>query len=223
MSGPELVPIVVWPFLFGLFGFIEPCAIGATLLFIKTLEGKPARVKLAQVFFFTLARTVFTGLLGVLAALVGSWFLGLQKAVWILVGVLYAAIGLLYLTGRISILMRSIGPRLATLSDPRSSALLGAVLGFNIPACAGPLLLALLAATAAEGASGATMAKGFVSLGLFGFALSLPLAVAVLFAPMRRVLDWLAGLSRRIPFWTGIVFLALGAWSIWFGFFVSIT
>jgi cytochrome c-type biogenesis protein len=46
--------------------------------------------------------------------------------------------------------------------------------------------------------------------------------VAVLFAPARRLLDWLAGLSGRLPLWTGLLLVALGAWSIWFGLFVSL-
>jgi cytochrome c-type biogenesis protein len=57
---------------------------------------------------------------------------------------------------------------------------------------------------------------------LFGFALSLPLAVAVLIPAARRALDWLARLSGRIPLWTGIVLIALGIWSIWFGLFVEV-
>ena len=91
MFGGDATQILFWPIAFGLFGFIEPCAIGATLVFIKTLEGHSARVKLGQVLAFTASRTVLMGLLGVVAAFVGSWFLGLQKIVWILVGLLYAA------------------------------------------------------------------------------------------------------------------------------------
>ena len=222
MFGGDWVQVLVWPIGFGLFAFIEPCAIGATLLFIKTLEGQPGRTKLTQVVTFTLARMFFTGILGATAVLVGSWLLGLQKFVWILVGILYTFIGVLYLIGRIGPMMRSIGPSLARLQTPRGSAALGALFGFNIPACAGPLLLALLAASAAEGASGATVVRGFVSLALFGFAMSLPLIAAVLFAPMQRFLDWLAALSRRIPFWTGLIFVVLGVWSIWFGLYVTI-
>ncbi len=212
----------LWPVLFGLLGFIEPCAVGTTLLFVVTLEGKAPGDKLRQVVVFTLTRTVVTGFLGVLAALVGSFFLGFQKVVWILVGVVYAAIGLLYITGRISVLKRSIGPRFASLSTSRGSALLGALFALNIPACAGPLLIALLASAAAYGATGLTLVNGFVSLALFGLALSLPIVVAVLFPGTRRVLDWLAGLSHRIPTWTGLLFIVLGIWSMWFGLFVSV-
>ena len=212
----------VWPILFGLLGFIEPCAIGVTLLFVITVEGKSAREKMEQVAFFTVTRTVAMGLLGVLAALVGTWFLGFQKAVWVFVGALYACIGFLYVTDRISFLKQAIGPRLTSLSASRGSALLGAFFGLNIPACAGPLILALLASSAAGGATGSTLASGFVMLALFGLALSLPIVAVVFFPKTRRLLDWLAGLSHRLPLWTGSVFIALGLWSIWFGFFVSI-
>lgn len=222
MPGGELASFLLLPIGLGLFGFIEPCAIGATLLFIKTLEGAPASTKVAQVIAFTLSRAAFTGLLGASAVVIGSLLLGLQKAVWLAVGVLYTGIGVLYLTGRIAPLMRSIGPRLAALSSPRGSIALGSALGLVIPACAAPLLLALLAMAAAGGASGSNIFQGFASLALFGFALSLPLVVAVVFAPARRALDWLAALSRRIPVWTGILFIALGAFSAWFGLFVTL-
>ncbi|MEX2198057.1 MAG: hypothetical protein WD886_04555 [Burkholderiales bacterium] len=222
MPGGELASLVLLPIGLGLFGFVEPCAIGATLLFIKTMEGASAPAKIAQVIAFTASRAIFTGLLGALAVLLGSLFLGLQKAIWLAVGLLYAAIGVLYLTGRTGLLMRALGPRLAALSSPRGSIALGASLGLVIPACAAPLLLALIAAAAASGASGVTLAQGFASLALFGFALSLPLVVAVLFKPARRALDWVAALSRRIPFWTGVLFVALGLFSIWFGLFVTI-
>ena len=108
------------------------------------------------------------------------------------------------------------------LAAALGSVMLGLFFGLNIPACAAPLILALLGAAAAGGASGATLVSGFVSLALFGLALSLPLVLAVSFAPARRGQDRLAALSRRLPFWTGILFAALGAWSVWFGLYVSL-
>ena len=86
--------------------------------------------------------------------------------------------------------------------------------GLNIPACAAPLLLALLGAAAAGGTAGSAYAAGFVTLALFGLALSAPLAAAILFRRVRNGLDRLAGLSRRAPLWTGVVMLARGLWSI---------
>lgn len=220
MTDP-LIAAILLPIGLGLFGFIEPCSIGSTLVFIKVMEGKPAAIKLWQVGMFTATRALFIGVLGAVAVLVGSAFIGFQKAMWTGLGVLYVALGVLFLAGRAGYVMTSIGPRLARIGELRSSAALGLLFGLNIPACSAPLLFALLGTAAASGVSGATLANGFLSLALFGFALSLPLAVAVLFPAAQRALDWLAGLSRRVPFWTGIVLVALGLWSVWFGLFVT--
>ncbi|MBA3506151.1 MAG: hypothetical protein H0T80_10285 [Betaproteobacteria bacterium] len=222
MSEFTFVNIVALPVLFGLVGFFEPCSIGSTLLLVKHVEGRSASEKVAQVSAFASTRAVFIGLLGMLAAIVGAAFLELQAAAWFALGVLYVCLGVLYLTGRAGWLMRSFGPSLARLNNVRGSVTLGVLFGFNIPACAAPLLFALLGAAAAGTAAGATIASGFISLALFGFALSLPLVVAVLFDPARRALDWMAALSRRLPFWTGVLFIALGLWSIWFALFVSL-
>lgn len=220
MSG-SLAASLLLPIGLGLVGFIEPCSIGSTLVFIKVMEGRPAAVKLWQVGVFTATRALFIGLLGAVAVLVGSAFIGFQKAMWTGLGTLYVALGLLFVAGRAGYVMTSLGPSLARLGDVRSSAVLGLLFGLNIPACSAPLLFALLGTAAASGVSGATLAQGFGSLALFGFALSLPLAVAVLFSAARRSLDWLAGLSGRIPRWSGFVLIALGIWSIWFGLFVT--
>lgn len=219
-DGATLTSLVLLPVGLGLLGFLEPCSIGSTLLVIRQLEGRSAASKLTQVGVFAGARALLLGSLGMLSAVLGTAFLGFQRAAWVVLGAVYLLIGLLYLVGRAGALMVSLGPGLARLSDTRGSAILGLLFGLNIPPCAGPLLLALLGTAAAGGASGGTLASGFVSLGLFGLAMSLPLVLAVLFEPARHALDWLAALSRRLPFWTGLLLVALGAWSVWIGLFV---
>lgn len=216
------INLFVLPAALGLLGFIEPCSIGSSLIFIKYLERKEAARKLAETILFAATRALFIGGLGMLAVLLGTAFLGLQKGAWILLGALYVLVGGLYLAGRARVLMRTVGPSLASLAGARASVGLGVLFGLNIPACAAPLLLILLGAAAAGGATGATLAGGFVSLAVFGFALSLPLVLAMLFAPARRALDWLAGLSGRLPLWTGVVLVALGLWSIGFGLFADL-
>ncbi len=223
MNDPELLNVILLPIGLGLVGFIEPCSIGSTLVFIKALEGRPDATKVGQVAVFTATRAVFIGLLGVLAVFVGSAFLTFQRAAWLVLGGLYTAIGLIYVSGRAGMLMTTLGPSLSRLSRVRGSAALGILFGLNIPACAAPLLFALLGTAAAGGAGGAGPGQGFLSLGLFGFALSLPLAMAVMFPWGRLLLDRFAGLSRRLPVWTGLVMIALGAWSVWFGLFVTVT
>jgi cytochrome c-type biogenesis protein len=222
MTGRPLFDLVILPLVFGLIGFIEPCSLGSTLIFIKVIEGKRVATRIAQTFAFAAGRAAFIGLLGAIAVLVGTAFFGFQKAAWGILGLLYAALGIAYLTEWIGWFMRSFGPSLARISSTGGSAALGVAFGLNIPACAAPLLLALLGASAASGTRGGSAWEGFLALALFGLALSLPLVLAVFFAPARRVLDWLASLSRRLPRWTGALLVILGAWSIWFAFAVTI-
>ena len=222
MAEADLLRVLGLPIGLGLVGFIEPCSIGSTLIFIKTLEGKNASSKLAQVGIFMTVRALSMGALGLVAVAAGSAFIGFQKAAWIIFGVAYALIGTAYVARKSGFLLLSLGPGLSRLSSVNGAAALGAVFAFNIPACAAPFVLALVGMAIAGGAAGAALATGFVSLALFGLALSLPIMVVALFPRARAVLDWLAGLSRRMPFWSGIVFIVLGLWSIWFGLNISI-
>jgi cytochrome c-type biogenesis protein len=214
VTGNPLLDLVALPVAFGLVGFIEPCSIGSTIIFIKAMEGKPPSAKLAQIWLFAGFRAAFIGLLGAAAVVVGSAFFAFQKAAWIGLGALYAALGVLYLTGRIGWLMRSFGPSLALASSVRGSAVLGVLFGLNIPACAAPLLAVVLGATLGV----AAVAQGFVSLALFGLALSLPLVLAVFWERGRRWIDRMSLLAERVPTWTGLLLIVLGAWSIGFAF-----
>jgi len=139
VSGTEAAATFLLPIGLGLFGFVEPCSIGSTLLFIKLMEGKPAAVKLGQVAVFAFTRAGLIGLMGAAAALIGGAFLALQKAGWLVLGLAYLGIGILYLAGRVGALMRTVGPRLGRVGDLRASAALGLLFGLNIPACAAPL------------------------------------------------------------------------------------
>lgn len=182
-----------------MFGFVEPCSIGATLVFVKAIEGRSNAVKVWHVIIFALTRAMLIGILGMLAVAIGSTFLRLQKAAWLMLGMVFAAIGLLYLFGRAGAVMASLGPSLSSLSGLRGSVLLGMLFGLNIPACAAPLLFALLGAAVAGGSGDAAIASGFASLALFGLTLSLPLVIAVFIPGANRLLDRFAGLSRRLP------------------------
>ena len=204
----------------GLLGFIEPCSIGASLLFLKSVEGNPPAVKMMQAGVFTLTRALFIGTLGAIAAVVGTVFLGFQRFGYILLGTLYVALGLIYLSGQASRLMRSLGPSLGRLSGVQGAAALAVFFGLNVPACAGPLLAAVLGSAAVTGA--AKVGQGFFMLALFGFGLSLPLLVALAFGPAQRAMERLLGYSRRVPVVIGLLFVVLGAWSIWFGLTVRL-
>lgn len=209
----HLWTILAVPLGLGLLGFIEPCTVGSSLLFVKYLEGKDRPAKVGETVAFALTRALFIGGLGALAGLIGAAFLGLQRGFWIALGVAYVLLGVLYLARKQWVIMRVLGPGLARARRTRGAATLGVLFGLNIPACAAPLLAALFAASAGT----ASVARGFVVMAIFGLALSLPLIVAVFWGRARGWLDRLGALSERVPVWTGVVFVALGLWSIYFG------
>ncbi len=223
MNDVGLIQWVLLPIGFGLMGFFEPCSVGSTFMFLQTIEGKRSEDRLAQVVIFALTRALFMGGLGLGAIVIGSLFLGFQKAVWLVFGVFFLLIGFLYLAGKSDLLTVRLKSGFTQPSGARGAVALGVLFAFNIPACAGPLLIALLGMAAASGASGSSVALGFTSMALFGLALSLPIVAVVLFPRARSALDWVVALSRQMPRWTGLLFIVLGLWSIWFGLFVSIT
>lgn len=219
----DLVPLLLLPIGLGLLGFVEPCSIGITLFFLKQLEGHDRAGVATQTIVFVATRTVVIGLLGAVAALIGTAFADLQRLAWIGLGALFVAIGALYFSGRSDRLMVRLGPSLERSPKGRSSAFgLGVLFGLNIPACAAPLLFgALGVAAVGAGAPLVDAIQGFVMLGLFGLALSAPLTVLVWWPPARRLLDRALAWSGRVPRIIGAVFVALGLWSIWFGLNVS--
>src|SRR3546814_19250755 len=101
--------LVAVPAGLGLIGFVEPCSLGSSLVFVKYLEGKGATAKLLEVTLFAVTRAAFIGLLGVVAALLGALFLDLQRGAWLLLGALYAALGFLLATGRARALLVTLG------------------------------------------------------------------------------------------------------------------
>lgn len=117
--------LLVLPLGLGLLGFIEPCTVGSSLLFVKYLEGKQPAEKLLETGVFAITRAVFIGALGAMAALIGSAFLDL--------------------------------------------------------------------------------------------ALSFPLVAVVFWGRARAALDRMAQAAERLPFWTGVVFVVLGIWSVYLG------
>lgn len=219
---PSLFNFIVLPLGLGLLGFVEPCSIGTSLLFLRYVEGKDPATRIAQAVVFMLTRALFIGGLGVVAVLVGAAFIGFQKIGWLLLGTLYVVLGAIYLSGRSDVLMRTLGPGLGRLSGSRGTVALGILFGLNIPACATPLLIVILGAAAVSGTGGLERAAwGFTSLGIFGLALSLPLVLAILWAPARRFLDRASALTRRVPVAIGLFLIVLGLWSVYFGLFVT--
>jgi cytochrome c-type biogenesis protein len=86
--------LIILPLGLGLLGFIEPCTVGSSLLFIRYLEGKPARVRIVQAITFTVTRALFIGALGAVAASVGTVSAGFRQTGWLILGSLYLGLDL---------------------------------------------------------------------------------------------------------------------------------
>jgi len=198
----------------GLLGFVEPCSVGSHLIFLKFLDQLPERQRVLQTVIFTAVRAVFMAGLGVLAALIGARFLGIQHGLWIVLGSVYIALGLIYLGGGAPWIIGHTNRLLPRVPATSGGVTLGAVFGLNIPACAAPLIAVLLGGAAAQAAAGGGVVYGASTLLVFGLALSSPLVLAVFTQRGRRMLNAIARLASRMPRVTGAVLVLLGLWSM---------
>lgn len=198
----------------GLLAFVEPCSIGIHLLLVGHLERLPARQRLGELARVALVRALVLGLVGLVAAYIGRELFTAQRTLWVAFGMLYAGLGVLYLTGRQGLLMRALTPAAERLQARGRAMGLGVAFGLYIPACAVPLLAVLVGTSVASSAGGAPLVSGFASLFVFGLALSAPLFALVGTARGRGWLDRLVLLSGHLPKPTGVLLVVLGLVSI---------
>lgn len=196
----------------GLLGFIEPCSIGANMIFLGHLRDKGRGDRIRETAKFALSRSVVLGLFGLGAAFLGGLVFSAQKGLWLLLGLLYLALGVAVilnarfrwrLFGRISL------ERLLPERQDRSLGL-GLLFGLNLPACAYPLILGLLGQSAASGTT-----WGFATLFVFGLALSAPLVPLAFSERMAKLFGRAARLSGVTPYVIGGLFLLLSAYVLY--------
>jgi len=198
----------------GLFAFVEPCSIGIHLLLIGHLERLPTARRLGELARVALIRAMVLGLVGLGAAFVGRELFMAQRSLWIAFGLLYIGLGALYLSGRQGAFLRALTPDTGRLQARSRSLGLGAAFGLYVPACAVPLLVVLVGASAARSAGDAPLVDGFIALFVFGLALTAPLFVLVGTARGGRWLDRLVMLAGHLPRPTGALLALLGLVSI---------
>ncbi len=203
----ELYQLTLVPIAFGLLGFIEPCSIGANIIFLGYLQARE-RAKLLEALKFTVTRALFLGLIGLAAGLLGQ---SLQTGTYsysMILGFLYVFLGFLALWWGYR------GTGLASLDlgryFPKGGAVpLGVIFGLSAPACSLPLLLALVGLGAMKGAW-----VGFLTLFLFGLALSAPLLWLARSERADEILRRLGRVALRAPYLPGLVLIFVGAITI---------
>ena len=213
----SIATLVLLPIGLGLLGFIEPCTIGAHLLFLETQKNRNTRQKTHAVLVFVMVRAIVAGLVGALISLLGGVLISLQTWLWLVFGVVYLVIGVAFLLGRAGIFKRRLALAPAAWKKAQNPVVLGLAFGLNIPACAAPILFALLGMAATSG----TVASGFLMMFLFGLFLSAPLALFAFIPALAGKMDRLAVRLISARLLIGCVFVILGLWSIWFGLFVN--
>ena len=203
----ELYQITLVPIAFGLLGFIEPCSIGANIIFLGYLQARE-RAKLLEALKFTVTRALFLGLIGLAAGVLGQ---SLQTGTYsysMILGFLYVFLGFLALWWGYR------GTGLASLDLGRyfskgGAVPLGVIFGLSAPACSLPLLLALVGLGALKGAW-----VGFLTLFLFGLALSAPLLWIARSERADEVLRRLGKVALRSPYLPGLLLIVVGVVTI---------
>jgi cytochrome c-type biogenesis protein len=209
----DLVRFAGLPLAFGLLGFVEPCSMGANFVFLAYLKNRPFAEQFGHALSFVLSRALFLGLLGAGVARLGQPFAAGAYLYSAGLGALYILLGLLALGIHFGAFTLPVGDPGSWLQKKSGLALpMGAAFGLSAPICATPLFLALLGQAGLAG-----VGKGFISLFLFGLALSAPF---FMIAASRRASELLARLGRhsaRAPLWAGVFLVLIGAWSVWIG------
>jgi len=198
----------------GILGFVEPCSVGTNVVFLGHLREKGRGERLRETAKFALVRSAVLGLFGLGTALLGSRVFAAQKGFWLLLGLMYLALGVAVIANaqfRWELFGRFSPARLlpGEASEDRSVGL-GLLFGLNLPACAYPLMLALLGPGAASGPL-----LGFFALFAFGLALSLPLAPLAFSERAAKLFGRLARLGGATPYVIGAVFLLLAAYVLY--------
>ncbi len=211
------VSLILLPLGFGLIGFVEPCVIGAHLIFLTRQAERSQKARAAALIAFVSARTLVMGTLGASVGLLGQLLIGLQTGFWLVFGLLYCTIGAAFVLNRSGWLKRGIILPSPAWKNARSAWLVGAAVGLNIPACAAPILFGLLGLTV----SGGSAIAGFTTMAIFALGLSAPLVVMTLLPAFARFVERSAEWLRARRWLTGALFVVLGIWSVYFGLFVD--
>jgi len=194
----------------GLLGFVEPCSLGANAAFLSYVAPLSGWRRVAETLTFTVSRGVFLGLIGAVAGAAGGAVLALQRWYIMALGVVFVLLGVLVLTGGTRYLPRLPGLGVGRLPRvPPAALLLGVVFGLSAPACATPLLAALVARSLPLGAAG-----GFLQMFVFGVAMSAPLMGFAVWRGWQQGLRRLSALRPYVPYLAGGALLLIGVYGI---------
>ncbi len=203
----EIYQIILLPVAFGLLGFVEPCSIGANIIFMGYLESRESS-KVLEAVKFMMTRALFLGLIGLAVGILGQSLRTGAYSYSLVLGILYVALGFVGIFWR----YRGKGFRSIDLGRyfPKEGAVpLGVIFGLSAPACSLPLFLGLIGLGLLKGAL-----IGFLTLFLFGLALSMPLVWIARSSRADEILLRLGRIAFKVPYLSEALLILLGTVTI---------
>jgi len=201
-----LFQLIILPLLLGLLGFFEPCSLSVNAIFLKYVQPLSKAARIQQGLIFLVVRAVVLGIIGLLAAFVGKSVFAFEQTYFVIFGIFIALLGVYELTKKHLPFSFPTLRFSALVPKKKSAALLGLVFGLVIPACALPLVLVLVGTTLGTG----DLFTGFISLFLFGVALSLPLLFLVFSEKSMGYVKKIIAKMHAVPYVIGVVLIVLG-------------
>jgi cytochrome c-type biogenesis protein len=197
--------LVLIPLLFGLVGFLEPCSLGINMIFLNRINGFERVKRISETLIFTFVRGTFLALFGVSAAFIGSKMTRIQSSLFLILGGIYIFFGAVAIINKYRTIFK-FEVNLSQYLQNKESLALGVVFGLIIPACAISLILALIGKSLLLG----NLLESFVSLFVFGVALSSPLIVISCFDKSNEIITKILEKAGKLPWLAGAALIIVG-------------
>ncbi|WP_297780380.1 cytochrome c biogenesis protein CcdA [uncultured Roseovarius sp.] len=219
---PDFLGIgVLATFLAGVISFVSPCVLPLVPGYVSYVAGQTAPghahrarpvgrfVAILLSLYFVLGFSTVFMILGASATALGQLMLSYRYELNIAGGVIVILFGLLMIgMVRISAIQRDWRFHLNIPGGkPFSAYILGLAFGFGWTPCIGPILGAILTATAAA----STISEGIVMLAVYSAGLGIPFLLAAAFTDrlLRRV-RMIGQVGRWLQMFAGVVIIAMG-------------
>ncbi|MAT64015.1 MAG: cytochrome C biogenesis protein [Gammaproteobacteria bacterium] len=201
----------------GAISFLSPCVLPLVPGYVSYIAGRTAGgmgpgwrlsaagLSICFIFGFT---TVFV-ILGASATALGQMMLGYRYELNLIGGAIIIVFGLFMLgMTRLAVMEREFRFHLAIPGGkPVSAYVLGLAFGFGWTPCIGPILGAILTASATS----ATVAEGVALLAIYSAGLGVPFLLAAMFTDrLTRKIRSIGRLGRRLHQGAGLVMVAMG-------------
>ena len=203
--------IIIIPMVFGLIGFLEPCSLGINIVFLHRTSSYKRGKRIKEALLFTLVRGFVLAGMGLSAAFIGSRFIKVQSSIFVAMGVVFVIAGALNLVNYFKPIFGRIN--FSRYFAKRGSASMGLIFSLIIPACAVPIVLALIGRSVVTG----ILFEGFLSLFIFGIFLSVPLVVLTYFEKSNEIIVKISDRLKNISWLAGILLIVIGVLTIMSG------